>query len=407
MPLVIDIFDTIGFDFFGEGITAKNIARALASDPETDAITVRINSPGGDVFEGHAIFNLLRGAGAPVHVEIHGIAASMASIIALAGDTVSMADNAMFMIHNPWSIEVGDAHDMRATADMLDKIKSTLVNVYVKKTGKTKAQVSKLMDAETWLTAKEAKAEGFVDTVTDSFGDKKEASAEAKGRIFATLSQFNNTPGQLLSTYANRHGQQLVAAHAKGAPPEPKPKGNNMDRAQLLALFGLSADASDDTIRAKARELLTPPSVDNMVPRADFDAVNAKLAVAQATIKEHAETEEKRFKAEAEATVANAVKAGKIPPESKDYHLDNASRDQKSLDAFKAYIGTAPVIVNDDQMKRAENRNGATDAGGVASLTAEEKAICARLGVTEEDYLAEKAEANKNPGAHMYGTHVG
>ncbi len=405
MPLVIDIFDTIGADFFGEGVTAKSVAMALASDPEAESIAVRIDSPGGSVFEGHAIFNLLRGADAPVNVEIIGLAASMASIIALAGDTVSMADNALYMVHNPFGMAVGDADEMRSTADLLDKVKSTLVNIYAKRSGKTKGQVSKLMNAETWLTAKEAKAEGFIDTVADSFGDKKEASAEAKGRIFATLSQFTNPPAQLLRSYESRMGQELVAAHSKGAPrQDPQPKATTMDRAQILALLGLSADASDDTIRAKAQSL--SPSLDNMVPRADLDAANEKLVKAQSELACHAKAEEDRFEKEVTDFVDSACAAGKIPPSSKDYHLSNAKRDRASFEGFKSYIGAAPVIVSNAQMQSAEKKNEAT-ASDTTTLTETELKLCARMGLTPEEFIEQKTADAKNPAASMYGSHVG
>ena len=408
MPLVIDIFDTIGADFFGEGVTAKSVAMALASDPEADSITVRIDSPGGSVFEGHAIFNLLRGADAPVNVEIIGLAASMASIIALAGDTVSMADNALYMVHNPFGMAVGDADEMRSTADLLDKVKSTLVNIYAKRSGKTKGQVSKLMNAETWLTAKEAKAEGFIDTVADSFGDKKEASAEAKGRIFATLSQFINPPAQLLRSYESRMGQELVAAHSKGAPRQdpPQPKATTMDRAQILALLGLSADASDDTIRAKAQSLLSP-SLDNMVPRADLDAANEKLVKAQSELACHAKAEEDRFEKEVSDFVDAACAAGKIPPSSKDYHLSNAKRDRASFEGFKSYIGAAPVIVSNSQMQGAEKKNEDATAVDSSTLTETELKLCARMGLDPKEFIEQKKADAKNPAAAMYGSHVG
>lgn len=195
------VYDSIGADWFGEGVTAKQFIRDLGA-LDANMITVRINSAGGDVFEGLAIHNAIRRHKAAVVVEIDALAASIASIIALAGDEVRMADNAFFMIHDPSGLEWGTAEDMRAMADLLDKVGGSLASVYAAKTGKSVEEMQALMHAETWFDAQEAKSIGLVDVVTK--GKKMAARAD--------LSAFSNTPKAL---------RAAIAAVSPEATPEP------------------------------------------------------------------------------------------------------------------------------------------------------------------------------------------
>jgi ATP-dependent Clp endopeptidase proteolytic subunit ClpP len=131
-------------------------------------IKLHVNSPGGDVFDGLAIYNTLKKHKAAVEVEIDGLAASIASIVAMSGDTVRMAKNAFFMIHNPWTFAYGEAKDLRHSADTLDQVRGSLLATYADKTGEasTEQQLSDWMDAETWFTAEDARKHGFIDEVT-------------------------------------------------------------------------------------------------------------------------------------------------------------------------------------------------------------------------------------------------
>jgi ATP-dependent protease ClpP protease subunit len=148
------IYSDIGEDFFGDGVTAKLIKAEL--DKAEGDITVRINSYGGDVFEGVAIHNLLKGYQGKTTVIVDGIAASAASIIAMAGDEIIMAENSMMMIHDPWTMAVGSAKEMRETADLLDKIRDSLVKTYNTQTGIEEDKLRDMLAAETWLAADEA-----------------------------------------------------------------------------------------------------------------------------------------------------------------------------------------------------------------------------------------------------------
>jgi len=159
----IYIFDEIGT----YGVTAQDFISEIKGLKDMP-INLRINSLGGDVFDGMAMYNVIKRREAKTTVYIEGIAASIATIIALGADEVIMAENSLFMIHNAWGGKAGEAKDMRKTADTLDKITSELTDIYVKKTGLSHEVLAEMMDEETWLNAQEAFSLGFIDTISDS-----------------------------------------------------------------------------------------------------------------------------------------------------------------------------------------------------------------------------------------------
>jgi ATP-dependent Clp endopeptidase proteolytic subunit ClpP len=158
------LYDEIGMF----GISAKAFAATLKS-VDADTIHLRVNSPGGDVFDGIAIYNALRQHPAKVVTHIDGLAASISSVIALAGDEVTIAPNAFFMIHNPWGVTVGDAEIHRKMADTLDKIAhGSIISTYQARTGLGVETIETWMDDETWFSAEQAAEAGFVDAVEDA-----------------------------------------------------------------------------------------------------------------------------------------------------------------------------------------------------------------------------------------------
>ena len=159
----IYIFDEIGT----YGVTAQDFISEIKGLKDMP-INLRINSLGGDVFDGMAMYNVIKRREAKTTVYIEGIAASIATIIALGADEVIMAENSLFMIHNAWGGTSGEAKDMRKTAETLDKITSELTDIYVKKTGLSYDALSEMMDEESWLNAQEAFDLGFIDTISDS-----------------------------------------------------------------------------------------------------------------------------------------------------------------------------------------------------------------------------------------------
>ena len=187
------IYEQIGEDFWTDcGVTAKSFQKELAGI-KASQIDLHINSPGGEVFDGITIYNLIKQHPANVTAHIDGLAASIASVIALAGDTVIMAENALFMIHNPWGFAMGDATEMRKTADLLDKIGGSLVTAYSSKSGKSDDEISVLMDSETWMTAQEAKDAGFIDEISEQM----DLAACAKFVPAMQKAKFKNIPENL------------------------------------------------------------------------------------------------------------------------------------------------------------------------------------------------------------------
>ena len=159
----VSIYDEIG----AYGVSAKSFLDELGALPDDGPLTLRLNSPGGSVFDAVAIYNALKRHAGPVSVWIDGIAASAASYIAMAGDEVVMPENAFLMIHDPSGFAMGTADDMRAMAEALDKIKGSLVAGYVAKSGGAEDDIAALMAKETWLDAAEAVELGFADRLAE------------------------------------------------------------------------------------------------------------------------------------------------------------------------------------------------------------------------------------------------
>jgi ATP-dependent Clp endopeptidase proteolytic subunit ClpP len=157
--------------------------------PDDAAIDLRLNSPGGSVFDAVAIYNALKRHAGEITVWVDGIAASAASYIAMAGDTIVMPENAFLMIHDPSGLVMGTAEDMRSTAEALDKVKSSLIQGYAAKSGKPDDEIANLMAAETWLDAKDALALGFIDRMAEPV--KLAASFD--------VSRFRNAPPELVT----------------------------------------------------------------------------------------------------------------------------------------------------------------------------------------------------------------
>lgn len=175
------------------GIQAQDVANALDIQGKKKALNIYINSEGGDVFEAVAIYNLIARFDGKKTVYVDGLAASAASMIALAGDKTITASNAMWMIHNPWGIAIGESKDFREKADVMDKLKEQMVDTYAKKVGAkaTKEQIRGWMDAETWMTAAEAKERGFSDETTE---EEEQTTATADLIGSPILASYKHTP---------------------------------------------------------------------------------------------------------------------------------------------------------------------------------------------------------------------
>lgn len=190
----ISVFDVIGADWYGEGVTASRIAAALRSIGGAD-VTVNINSPGGDMFEGLAIYNLLREYEGKVTVKVLGLAASAASIIAMAGDEVQIGRGAFLMIHNCWVYAMGNRHDLAQIAADMAPFDKAMNDIYGARTGLDTSTIDAMMDAETYIGGSEAVEKGFADRLlsADEIADDDDSPAAALRKLDALLAK-TDTP---------------------------------------------------------------------------------------------------------------------------------------------------------------------------------------------------------------------
>nr|DAT87190.1 MAG TPA: Putative ATP dependent Clp protease [Caudoviricetes sp.] len=167
------LYGSIGSDEYWDDISDKAFKQDIENLGDVENITLHINSPGGSVFSAVAIANILKNHKAKVTANIDGLAASAATIITSACDTVRMPKNALFMIHNPITFAYGNNQEMQKTVQMLDKVKNSIIETYLNKTKTDKETLSELMDNETWMNAEEAKEYGFIDEILDENVEKE------------------------------------------------------------------------------------------------------------------------------------------------------------------------------------------------------------------------------------------
>jgi ATP-dependent protease ClpP protease subunit len=226
----IAIYEQIGASWDGSGMTAARMGGILRSIGARD-VTVNVNSPGGDFFEGVAIYNLLRQHKAKVTVQVMGLAASAASVIAMAGDEILMGDGAFLMIHNAWAVAVGNRHDFLAASEQLAPFDAAMAEVYAARSGVSVEEAAAMMDKETWIGAAQAVKDGFATGMVDrssvtqdtkAQGNKKylalvEASMARAGhsrsvRRDALKSLFSGTPGAAENPTTPSAGQDVAAS---------------------------------------------------------------------------------------------------------------------------------------------------------------------------------------------------
>lgn len=229
----ISIYDSIGENWEGTGVTAKRISAALRAIGKQDVV-VNINSPGGDFFEGVAIYNLLRQHEGKVTVRVMGLAASAASVIAMAGDEILMGDGSFLMIHNAWVVAIGNRHDMISASEQLAPFDAAMAEVYAARSGMTTDEAAALMDKETWIGASQAVKDGLATGLieseeitynTNSHGQKKylamvEASMAKAGHsrstrrdVFKNL--FSGKPGAAGNDATPSAGTDIAASLQK------------------------------------------------------------------------------------------------------------------------------------------------------------------------------------------------
>ena len=326
--LELSFYDAIGGDGMGGGITAKMVSQALKAN-DAGSVTAYINSPGGSAFEGIAIYNVLRNHPGKVTTVVQGIAASAASLIAMAGDEVHMNESAMLMMHDASGLTYGNAADHKKQMETLDKLDGSIATIYANKTGGDAATIRELMDEETWMNADEALADGYADavivaTVPDNHFD---------------LSTFTNVPKEIADRFGKRD------THT-----QPEPEHDNMTPEQFKAKHKdvvdgwLNDEAAETYANAKndAKAMLEACGGDKAAAldawlegKSIEDARNARTQ----TIEEQlAETQAKLEAAEARAKeLENGADPVTVNPDAsvaKDKAED--ATDPKTLAVFKA-----------------------------------------------------------------------
>jgi ATP-dependent Clp endopeptidase proteolytic subunit ClpP len=174
--LDISLHDEVGM----WGISAQEFLNDLSANSDANVINLSIHSPGGSVLDGLAIYNSLKSHPAKVYGHVEGIAASAASFILMAADVITMPEDAFIMIHNAHGGAIGDADYLREVAEVIDKMQSTVVNIYERRTGLDRDEIEAMMKVETWMSASEALEKGFTDNITDALGVAAKATGFAK-----------------------------------------------------------------------------------------------------------------------------------------------------------------------------------------------------------------------------------
>lgn len=242
------LYDVIGEDMFG-GVSAKNFADQLDAVGPLDTITVRINSPGGSVFDGTAIYNTLKRHQARKIVEIEGVAASAASFIAMAGDEIHMAENAFMMIHQAQGFAMGPESEMRKMADVLDKMDETIAKIYANRSGRKPDTMMRMMVDETWFTAEEAVDAKLADNIRANKGKPSATN-------LAALNLISKRPDKIAALM----------------PSDPLPTETKE--------FTFEAHVSDDFVNDVPGLTVVEPQVDVASKLAEYNARIAEIAEA-------------------------------------------------------------------------------------------------------------------------------
>jgi ATP-dependent protease ClpP protease subunit len=381
-PAEVRIYDDIGMF----GITAADFIRDIATI-KADAITVRINSYGGDVFEGIAILNAIRAMDATTTVIVDGIAASIASVIAMGGDKVVMNQNSQMMIHNAWNFASGNADELQRVADGLRSMSGNIATIYAAKAGGTPADWQALMNSETWYTAEEAVAAGLADEAIVETVKMPQLAGVA--RASAALSHFKY-PGREAAP-----APQIVPRAQTPLPVEVEvDKGKEPTVASLnesaLQKLGLDAEADEDAVSAaiealaeKAAEKDDAPPVPPAEPSIEeATKVAAKLGMTvvnttkyeqmEATVAELSAARENALMAADEVTIKNALDTGRIDPASAGDWRAELAKNREGIAALIAKLPANKAVPVDELghgVSREEQPEDSDKAQVFAQLT--------------------------------------
>lgn len=328
---VIRLYDAV--DSWGDwfGISAREFAEVIDDLPDnTTEINLLINSPGGEVTEGIAILNLLRNHPARTVAVVEGVAASAASFIAAGCDELIMSRNSTLMVHSPWVLCIGDAQDMRSTADTLDSFEENIASIYAAKADGTVDEWREVMHAETWFTAEEAVEAGLADQVNEP--DEDESSPSNRW----DLSIFN---------FAGRDQApepKIPAGQTVDGSPQPPAEGGSAvafsdeQLTDLRSKLGVEADADEDAILAAVDDLLDEatapsdppdPAPAASLPEGVVTVDSEELAQLRADAQAGREARAQQMEDRRATLVDTAIRDGRIPPARKDHWLNQLAAD--------------------------------------------------------------------------------
>lgn len=334
-PETLSIYDEIGF----WGVQSKDF-RASLDAVKSKVLNVEINSPGGDMFAGVAMYNMLRASGKEIVVKVMGVAASAASLIAMAGDKIIMPSNTMMMIHNPWTIIAGNAEELRETADALEKMGNSVVGTYVKRTGMKEAEMQALLATDTWLTADEALDKGFATEVVDEIKVSAKfdmARAELPENVKVAIGLMNAVDEPTAEELA---AQELAEEEAEATRVEEERLAQ--EAAEKINADPVAKQISDLAIKSQLEDL------------APFFAVNcADLAVATARIDRAREIKALCAFAKKSEIAAQMIKADKSLADARTELAAAMAKDDAS-----ASVDTAPRIKNQQTTSNSAGPKG-------------------------------------------------
>ncbi|SFK92543.1 ATP-dependent protease ClpP, protease subunit [Streptosporangium canum] len=347
------IYDEIGF----WGVTAADFIRDLKAVAATE-ITLRVNSPGGDVFDGIAIHNVLRNHPATVTTHVDSLAASIASVIALAGDRIIMQPHSQMMIHDAAGMCIGNGSDMHDMAAMLDRQSDNIAAVYVERAGGTLAEWRERMRAETWMSADEAVAAGLADEVAPRRDTDTPAATNSWDLSIFNYAGREHAPPPILATAQDPAPETPPVEPAAG--PTPTPEGEApmpaLDEG-LRERLGLNADADEATILAAVDEALAERAEPETTPAPAAEPVAAQLPEGTVLVDSERLAQLERQAAEGVAARAqqrieardrdldDAVRAGKFPPARREHwaRLYDADPDGTRQTLNSLAEGTIPL----------------------------------------------------------------
>lgn len=323
-------------------------------------VTVRINSVGGDVFTGQAMYSTMKQHDKKVTVRVDGLAASAASLVAMAGDEIIMPSNAMMMIHNPWTIALGESRDFRKAADALDKIRDSIIAAYQEKTSMDREKLVEIMDEESWLTAAECKEYGFADTVDSAM---QIAASIGGGQmsingVSFSLDRFKTLPASLVSAAAGSPPPKPEPGRSAGKPEEKEQQPMNL--AQLKAehpdLYSQVLQEGEQAAQAK---------VDDAAKAAAEKERERIKSIQDMTSKGHEDLASQAMFDNPMSAEQFAVAVVRAEKDAKETHLKNRQTDAEELDGIESGADDVDGTKNaskGDEAKRQTWRDAAKNA---------------------------------------------